>query len=522
MSRKRIAMLVKNSVSHDARVIKEAESLSSAGYEVAIIGIMDNRDNRSQNVLEKSTTIYRVPFRAKREHSRFKVYRFIFISALMIFMALMTILANFSTNLINLFRDVRFSMPSIDIGTIIFYSVFTIVLIMCLVVFYKAYVILKKQKKIVLNYQRLDGYQKVPSRIALKFSDLPRFYHLYENMRAIDSSMFDKLVELEPEIVHCHDLNTLNIGYRYKKSFNCKLVYDSHEIFEEQPLHNPLSRKLYIRMQEKYSSSVDYFITINESIAEYLGKTYPSLPEATLIMNASPLLKIKKNNALREKLKEVDKMLKKEKEKQTIKENESVAYEDKSGEIKIDFKKIKILLYQGGFAQHRGLDTLVKSSALYNDEWILVMMGWGNFEAHLLKIAKQLGILNRKVFFIPPVSREDLFSFSSGANLGIIPYENTSINHYYCTPNKLWEFPASGLPIIISPFPELLKYTNKYNLGWAVDSPLTTETIKNLLDNISDVDYEQKVKGCKEFGQAENWGKYEKTLIDLYRKISVA
>ena len=42
---KKIAKVVLNSVSHDARVIKEAQSLSEAGFDVSIIGIEDAKND---------------------------------------------------------------------------------------------------------------------------------------------------------------------------------------------------------------------------------------------------------------------------------------------------------------------------------------------------------------------------------------------------------------------------------------------------------------------------------------------
>jgi len=36
-------------------------------------------------------------------------------------------------------------------------------------------------------------------------------------------------VALHPDVVHCHDLDTLYIGWRLKSKLNCPLIYDAHE-----------------------------------------------------------------------------------------------------------------------------------------------------------------------------------------------------------------------------------------------------------------------------------------------------
>jgi glycosyltransferase involved in cell wall biosynthesis len=36
-------------------------------------------------------------------------------------------------------------------------------------------------------------------------------------------------IESEPDVVHCHDLDTLYAGWRIKKRLGCRLIYDAHE-----------------------------------------------------------------------------------------------------------------------------------------------------------------------------------------------------------------------------------------------------------------------------------------------------
>ncbi|MFP4054929.1 MAG: hypothetical protein ACLFV7_13790, partial [Phycisphaerae bacterium] len=61
MSKARIAMLVVNSVSHDARVTKEAASLARAGHEVTIIGLADARQPALSEECPDGYRIQRLP-----------------------------------------------------------------------------------------------------------------------------------------------------------------------------------------------------------------------------------------------------------------------------------------------------------------------------------------------------------------------------------------------------------------------------------------------------------------------------
>lgn len=500
-------MLVKNSVSHDSRVIREAESLSEAGYRVSVVGILDNRDSRQYNKLSGGTEIFRVPFRAQRESRRLFVFKLGFYSGLALIAAFI-ILMIFSLPLFeSLVAFISNQINPVSFSKVLFIIIYLLILVAACVFIYKGVRFLIKQKKILHNYSKMDGLTDTYRKESFRLHDLSRYLYLWENMQAMNRAMYQKLSELKPRIIHCHDLNTINIGYKYKKKHSGILIYDSHEIFEEQPLHNPVSKRVYIKAQKRYSRYVDHFIVVNNGIGNYLKEKYPRLPDPVVIMNAVNESPFEQNNDLRELL--------------------SIIYQREKGlkngqnfnPIDLDFSRINILLYHGGFAKHRGLDKLVESSAYFNNNWILVMIGWGTFEKHLINIAGKFNIINNKVFFIPPISRDELIPFSSGATAGIIPYENTSLNHYHCTPNKLWEFPAAGLPVLISPFPELTQLVNKYEIGWLLDDPVNPVSIKETVNSLDVEEIKIKKYNCKNFTQSEHWNKYKDRLLNLYNSI---
>ena len=53
------------------------------------------------------------------------------------------------------------------------------------------------------------------------------------------SAAIKQATELSPEVIHCHDLDTLFIGAQVKKNLACKVVYDAHENY-------PVSLSLYL------------------------------------------------------------------------------------------------------------------------------------------------------------------------------------------------------------------------------------------------------------------------------------
>jgi glycosyltransferase involved in cell wall biosynthesis len=167
---------------------------------------------------------------------------------------------------------------------------------------------------------------------------------------------------------------------------------------------------------------------------------------------------------------------------------------------------------------------LVEAGTLLPEGWTLVMMGWGPLSDALHKIAASGGQqAARKIRFIPAAHRDELQRWTAGATAGIIPYENTVLNHWFCSPNKLWEYPSSGVPLIVQPFPELKKVIETYRCGWLLPEDLNPRAIANLIAGLSDAMIAEARAGCRAFLQADNWDSlYANRLIDLYKRLTAS
>jgi glycosyltransferase involved in cell wall biosynthesis len=146
-------------------------------------------------------------------------------------------------------------------------------------------------------------------------------------------------------------------------------------------------------------------------------------------------------------------------------------------------------------------------------------MGWGKLEDDLRQMAFQVDPGGDRIRFIPPAPQTELPHWSGGATLGVIPYENICLNHWFCTPNKLWEYPAAGVPILCSPFPELAAVVETFGVGCLLDDPVTPEAIAAAVASMTEEDVQKKVESCKQFIRKDNWGVYEQNLIGLYKSL---
>lgn len=470
----KICSIVFNSISSDARVLKEAHSLQKAGHAVTVLGLTDENNLIRKETLTTGVMLLRLDLQAARK-----------------FVGVVTTggtrVALLSLSLLL----IVFALYSLT-GLLwaLFWGAVTGIVVSLLTVLFITIV------QVRLYYRRIFD---------IEGDEDPQYsggilFFLYAIKDAVplfvrSIPMYLMVRRLQPEILHCHDVSTLPVGIMAKWLLRCRVVYDAHEIYEEVALASAERARAYRLIHKLGQRRVDAFITINESIAAWYAAHYPSMPPAVLIKNAtSP--------------------------------SDSIDYDGRLHEASTQQRDRKILLYQGGFASKRGLEYVVKSAAYLSDEWVLVMMGWGSFEPRLRDLAEEINLARSEqgrpeaVVFIRPAPQEELALWSAGGTVGIIPYENIGLNHWFCTPNKLWEYPNAGVPVLVSPFPELSAPVLKYGYGWLLPDEQDPEALAKQVVSLSDEQIAEARKNCGKFINQDNWGVYESRLVDLYRGIS--
>jgi glycosyltransferase involved in cell wall biosynthesis len=104
-----------------------------------------------------------------------------------------------------------------------------------------------------------------------------------------------------------------------------------------------------------------------------------------------------------------------------------------------------------------------------NEHIVLVILGDGLLVRKLKKIAALQG-LNARVYFHDAVPQNELLTLTASADAGVIPYQANCLNNLYCTPNKLFEFIAAGIPIIATDLPEIRNLVEGNSVGMVGDT----------------------------------------------------
>lgn len=304
-----------------------------------------------------------------------------------------------------------------------------------------------------------------------------------------------KMVKHEPaDVYHCHDLTTLPIGYIAKRRTGGKLVYDSHELFTELHYVPRVVRRIFRFLERHLICHAHAVITVNEFAARELSKRYGiGLPD--VVRNCPPIARQgdeQCNSSLRE----------------------SLGLDD----------TVPIIVYLGIFSKSRGSEELVSATPFLN-HGVIVFLGWSAVESdleggNLKKLVRRRGLRDR-VLFAPPVAPDQVLRYISSAQVGVVPFLNVSLNHYYATPSKLWECMSAGLPVVSSNFPALKSIVEGYRLGCTYDPEYTRDLANAINCVLSDKSrYEEMKRNALEAAKIFNWENESAKLREIYRRLS--
>jgi glycosyltransferase involved in cell wall biosynthesis len=177
-----------------------------------------------------------------------------------------------------------------------------------------------------------------------------------------------------------------------------------------------------------------------------------------------------------------------------------------------------IILYQGGFIPNRGLEELVMA-APYIERGTIVFMGWGKIEEELRELVVATGVEDR-VRIVGPAPQDELLDFTRGADVGVIPYKAVGLNNYYTTPNKLFEYMLAGVAVAGSDVPELRRFVHAHRLGITFDpfDPRDIAMAINYLLGDGDELREMR-KRAIEAGRLYVWERQAPKLLSVYREL---
>ena len=333
--------------------------------------------------------------------------------------------------------------------------------------------------------RRLEKYEtkwkaeKDGIKVVRIFEDLNGgFFSKVRSFRKALKKLEEKVSEYEPDIVHAHDLEVLDVAINVKNKLGSKIIFDSHEDWPMmEKVQNWFIGKYYERKQKKLIGNVDALLTVSDELALRLGG-------GTVLYNSELL--------------------------ETV--NEPVLH-DRFGLDGI------VAGYIGGLRRPI-LEEILEAASKVNALSVLIVggppkgqSGYTNMIEELEELAIEKGA-NAK--FTGPLPYSMMNECYAACDILMVGHYVDRRLRDYAMPKKLLDAMAYKIPVIVGPYEARQKVVERYECG------LVTEDWAEALSTLSnDKKLREKMgeNGYKAFKMNYTWEAQEKKMLEIYKEL---
>jgi len=293
----------------------------------------------------------------------------------------------------------------------------------------------------------------------------------------------EAIVQHHPDIIHANDLDAFIPAMMAAKKLGCKVVYDSHEIYIEN--HHVAVNKLYSKVlrliESKLVKRCDQMVCVSHAAAEYFTKTY-GIDKPMVVTNC-------------------------------------VSNTHRKLENKPD--GVFEVLNHGAFNAGRGYDLMAHACDQFAEypDVKLAIRGLGNYENVVREIVEKSEHKDKFIFY-PPVTVQELIPMASKSHVGVAITEPICLNFKLSVSNKLFEYAAAGLPVIMSDIPEHRYLNDKYDFGIIIPENTPEAFAEAVIRLYKDHElYDRLSKNALTLSEKVNWENEFKRLLDAEREM---
>ncbi len=286
-------------------------------------------------------------------------------------------------------------------------------------------------------------------------------------------------------IINCHSLHVLPIGVFLKIFTRSKLIYDAHELETEVTGSKGIVRYVIKVIESICMPFVDELIVVSDAIGNWYQKKY-NIKNYTAIYNVPY-------------------------------QDLSSPDDDKSNSIFRNLFNLSendvLFIYQGVLTKARGVDEIVKTFLDAPKHLHIVFMGNGPLKDTIMEVSQT----HSNIHYHSLVKPEDVLTFTRSADVGIHIIKNTCLNHYYCLPNKIFEYFMAGIPFVVSNFPEMGKIVRNTDGGWLIEP--NSKSLLEAINKITIDELKEKKRNIVNAKPNYGWEKEEVKYVALYNRI---
>lgn len=293
----------------------------------------------------------------------------------------------------------------------------------------------------------------------------------------------------KPDAVHCHDAAMLLPGLLAAGRSGARLVYDSHELATGVPYRRGAWPMLVAAVENRGAPRASAVITVSEGIAARLDERYRLQGAPTVVRNVCDLPPPGAAGApdLRRKLSIGD---------------------------------APLILHQGAVAAGRGCETAVRALASLPSAHLLFLGAEGPYAERLGALASEYCV-GARTHLVGPVAPEALLSYTVQADVGVSLLEDSCENHRLALPNKLFEYVAAALPVVVSDLPEAARLVRALGIGWCAspgDAESVAETLRIALARRGNEDLRRRLRRA---ASELTWEREKQRLLAVYENLAL-
>lgn len=291
-------------------------------------------------------------------------------------------------------------------------------------------------------------------------------------------SLFLLVNRKKPIFVHFHDPDFIIMGY-ILSLMGYKVVYDVHEDIPRQILAKtwlPSQLRKYISIAFEYLESLlskQFYGVITAT--EHISERFVQYNGNVKTVKNYPILK-------------------------------EFGYSSSQ-------RKERTLCYIGSISEGRGIIELLETLELLPDYELVIA---GSFESQATKDKVTSMKSWERVDYRGRIGREDISTLLSECSIGIVTLHPLP-NYLDSLPIKMFEYMASGLPIVASNFPHWLSLVEGNNVGLCAD-PLNVYDIKKKVILVNSNLNKYKNNGINVTKLKYSWEKEYEKLKSIYEK----
>lgn len=271
--------------------------------------------------------------------------------------------------------------------------------------------------------------------------------------------------ELKPLAIHAHDLNTCLVGLAVARQTGAHMVADFHEWTSENvhwdnvtegwaPYEGEWKAELQT-LEARVMREASAVITVCDSIAEALAEELGGGRQVEVIRNIPALSA------------ELTKTYPPLKQQLGLPESQFV------------------LLWQGGTGPTRLIEPIIRALE-FAPACVFAIRGpsLDIFGAYYHAVAEQAGTADRLIL-LDPITSRDVVAAARGADAGIWTLPKLCRNFTYALPNKIFEYTASNLALLVADYPEAQRMVEMHGIGLTFD-PYDPRSIAAAINRLVD------------------------------------